>query len=144
MIRMRIAIALPVLLLGACTWVKMEPGGTGVRVLGLDAPVDGCTRLGEIGVSVKDRVAFYQRNDLKVRDELETMARNEAIGLGADAIRPLEEPAAGEQRFMALRCGTAALPSRSQPPARNAPPAAQPLQMEEAQTYPMQDQRPAS
>ena len=144
MIRLRVALALPFLLLGACTWVKMGPGGTQVRVLSLDAATDGCARRGEIGVSVKDRVAFYQRNDLKVRDELETMARNEAVDLGADSIQPLEEPVAGEQRFMALRCGTAALPSRSQPPARNAPPAAQPLQMEEAQTYPMQDQRPAS
>lgn len=139
MIRMRIAIALPVLLLGACTWVKMEPGGIGVRVLGLDAPVDGCTRLGEIGVSVKDRVAFYQRNDLKVRDELETMARNEAIGLGADAIRPLEEPAAGEQRFTAYRCGTAA-PGHSATPARTTPPASQPLQLEDAETYPIREE----
>lgn len=139
MIRMRLAIALPVLLLGACTWVKMEPGGTRVRVLALDAPVDACTRLGEIGVSVKDRVAFYQRNDLKVRDELETMARNEAIGLGADAIRPLEEPAAGEQRFTAYRCGTAA-PGQSANPGRAVPPASQPLQLEDAETYPIREE----
>jgi hypothetical protein len=142
MTRMRIAMTLPVLLLGACTWVKMEPGGTRVRVLALDAPVDGCTRLGEVGVSVKDRVAFYQRNDLKVRDELETLARNEAVGLGADAIRPLEEPAAGEQRFTAYRCGTAA-PGRSRAPAggtdATTPPASQPLQLEEAETYPVRD-----
>lgn len=136
---MRTALVLPVLLLGACTWVKMEPGGTLVRVLALDAPVDTCTRLGEIGVSVKDRVAFYQRNDLKVRDELETMARNEAIALGADAVRPLEEPAAGEQRFTAYRCG-AATPPRTAAPVRTAPPASAPLQLEEAETYPVREE----
>lgn len=139
MSHLRLALlALPALLLGACTWVKMEPGGTRVRVLALDAPTAGCARLGEVGVSVKDRVAFYQRNDLKVRDELETMARNEAVSLGADAIQPLEEPVAGEQRFIALRCGAAA--QTAAPAARSAPPPSRPLQMEEAETYPVREE----
>ena len=139
----RIMLATLVLAASGCAWVKLDDAGRDVRVA-YTGDISGCKSLGEISVSVKDKVGPYRRNDLKVRDELETMARNEAVGLGADSIQPLEEPVAGEQRFMALRCGTAALPSRSQPPARNAPPAAQPLQMEEAQTYPMQDQRPAS
>jgi len=40
-----------------------------------------------------------------VREELETLARNEAPGLGADTLQPLEEPRDGEQRFAAYRCG---------------------------------------
>ena len=130
-------VAAATLTLGACPWVKMEPEGARVRVLAADALTDGCTARGEIGVSVKDKVGLYRRNDLKVRDELETMARNEATGLSADAIKPLEEPIHGEQRFAAFRCGSA-LPSRSTP--RTAPPTNQPLQVEEAQTYPIREE----
>jgi hypothetical protein len=58
-----------------------------------------------VSVSVKDSVAFYERNTLRVRDELETLARNEAPGLQADTLQPLGDPANGEQRFAAFRCG---------------------------------------
>ncbi|HET9049339.1 MAG TPA: DUF4156 domain-containing protein [Chiayiivirga sp.] len=129
-------LALSVLLLGGCTWVKMEPGAARVRVLAADADVSGCVLRGEIGVSVKDRVGLYDRNALKVRDELETMARNEALDLDADAVKPTSEPALGEQRFSAYRCG-ASMPRR-QAPSNTAPaPKAQPLQMEEAETFPV-------
>ena len=55
-------------------------------------------------VSVKESIAFYERNRLRVRDELETLARNEAPGLGADTIQPLGPPIEGEQRFAAWNC----------------------------------------
>ncbi len=129
-------LALSVPLLGGCTWVKMEPGAARVRVLAADADASGCVARGEIGVSVKDRVGLYDRKELKVRDELETLARNEALDLDADAVKPLEEPTAGEQRFAAYRCGTA-MPTRAAPTATAPPPKAQPLQMEEAETFPV-------
>lgn len=90
-------------LLGGCTFVHMAPGAQAVQVL-TNAP-SGCEKRGEIAVSVKDRVALYQRNDMQVREELETLARNEAPGLGANRISPLAEPADGEQRWTAWRCG---------------------------------------
>ena len=105
-------------------------------VLAADAATDGCTTRGEIGVSVKDKVGLYRRNDLKVRDELETMARNEAVGLSADAIKPLDEPYAGEQRFAAYRCGSVVPTRRTTPPSA---PASQPLKLEEAETYPVRE-----
>lgn len=129
-------VAATTLVLGACTWVKMEPDGARVRVLAADAITDGCTTRGEIGVSVKDKVGLYRRNDLKVRDELETMARNEAVGLSADAIKPLDEPYAGEQRFAAYRCGSVVPTRRTTPPSA---PASQPLKLEEAETYPVRE-----
>lgn len=87
-----------------CTWVHMAPGASAVRVLAAGAAPAGCQKLGEISVSVKDSVAFYDRNQLRVRDELETLARNEGPGLGADTIQPLGEPRGGEQRFAGYRC----------------------------------------
>jgi hypothetical protein len=89
-------------LAGGCTWVHMAPGASQVKVV--DGPPAGCTRRGEIVVSVKDSIAFYERNALRVRDELETLARNEAPGLGADTVQALGEPADGSQRFAAWKC----------------------------------------
>lgn len=133
-----LAAAMATLALGACTWVKMEPDGARIRVLAADAATGGCTARGEIGVSVKDKVGLYRRNDIKVRDELETMARNEAVSLSADAIKPLEEPYNGEQRFAAFRCGSVLPTGRNTaPPAQ---PASQPLKLEEAETYPIREE----
>ncbi|WP_407353641.1 DUF4156 domain-containing protein [Luteimonas sp. R10] len=87
----------------ACTWVHMAPGASAVRVAST-APT-GCEKRGEVEVSVKHSIAFIDRNPLRVRDELETLARNEAPGLGADTVHPLAEPVRGSQRFAAWRCG---------------------------------------
>lgn len=99
-----LSIAISTLLLGGCTWVHMAPGASAVKVLPLGAQPAGCDKRGDVAVSVKDSIAFYERNDLRVRDELETLARNEAPGLGADTIVPLGPPVEGEQRFAAYRC----------------------------------------
>ena len=87
----------------ACTWVHMAPGASAVRVAAT-AP-SGCEKRGEVEVSVKHSVAFIERNQLRVREELETLARNEAPGLGADPGHPRAPPTAGSQRFAAWRCG---------------------------------------
>jgi hypothetical protein len=86
-----------------CTWVHMAPGASAVRVV--EGPPAGCERRGEVEVSVKASLVFYQRNPLRVREELETLARNEALGLGADTVQPLGPPVDGGQRFAAWRCG---------------------------------------
>ena len=98
---------LPVVLiagLSACTFVKMAPGGAQVQVARSDRNLSACQQRGEIAVSVKDRLGPYSRDPIRVRDELETLARNEAPGLQADTVQPKTEPANGEQRFLAFRC----------------------------------------
>ena len=90
-----------------CTWVHMAPEASAVRVISAGSPPAGCVKRGDIAVSVKDSVAFYERNNLRVREELETLARNEAPGLDADTIQPLAPPLDGEQRFAAYHCGGA-------------------------------------
>lgn len=85
-----------------CTWVHMAPGASKVKVV--DGMPSGCDKRGEVEVSVKDSIAFYERNHLKVREELETLARNEAPALGADTVQPVAPPASGSQRFVAWRC----------------------------------------
>ena len=95
-------LAVAILIGPGCTWVHMAPGASAVKVV--TGEPAGCEKRGEVAVSVKDSIAFYERNDLRVREELETLARNEAPGLGADTIQPLGPPANGEQRFAAWRC----------------------------------------
>ena len=85
-----------------CTFVHLAPGAGKVSVLAT-AP-SGCAKRGEVEVSVKDRVGPYARSEVQVRDELETLARNEAPGVGADSISPLGPPTAGEQRWAMWRC----------------------------------------
>jgi hypothetical protein len=82
----------------------MQSGAAAVRVVAAGAAPAGCTKLGEIEVEVTDKVAFYERNPLRVREELETMARNEAVGLGADTVQPMADPRDGTQRYAGWRC----------------------------------------
>ena len=92
-----LAMSLP-----ACTFVHMAPSATNVKVL---ASAPACERRGEAEVSVRHKVGFYERSEAQVRDELETLARNEAPGVGADSISPLGPPVAGGQSWALWRCG---------------------------------------
>lgn len=117
--------------LSGCTWVKLDDAGTRVRVA-YDGRVDGCDKAGEITVSVKDRLGIYERNDLKVKDELETLARNQAVSLPADTIVARGAPHGGEQAFDAYRCGNrraATVDAKAHPDGRN--------DKAEAQTFPV-------
>ena len=91
-----LAMSLP-----ACTFVHMAPSATNVKVL---ATAPACERRGEAEVSVRHKVGFYERSEAQVRDELETLARNEAPGVGADSISPLGQPVDGTQRWALWRC----------------------------------------
>lgn len=113
----QIVLSMFVLAVSGCTWVKLDDAGREVRVA-YRGDVNGCRSLGEVSVSVKEKVGPYHRNDLKVRDELESLARNEAATLKADTIRPLDEPADGEQRFGAYACDRAR-PSETGRPQQN-------------------------
>ncbi|WP_419481290.1 DUF4156 domain-containing protein [Dokdonella sp.] len=122
---MTLVLALP---LAACSWgIKLDSGGEQVRTA-WDGNVTGCRDAGRVTVSVLDRVGPVGRSDLKIRDELEVMARNEAAGLGADTIRPLGAPSDGQQSWAAYVCGTA----------RPAPGATR-RDDDQTQTYPLKD-----
>ena len=117
--------------LGGCTWVKMAEGAKQVRVAAATESLAACVKRGEVAVSVKNSLGPYVRNDLRVRDELETLARNEAPSLQADTVQPKGEPSDGEQRFMAYRCGAGATVGRA--------PVAKPAAEGTAETYPIKE-----
>jgi len=103
MFYLRLSPLLALTVLVGCTWIHMAPGANAVRVLET-APL-GCEKRGEVVVEVKHSIGFIERNALKVRDELEVLARNEAPGMQANAIHPLNVPERGKQRFAAWYCG---------------------------------------
>lgn len=102
--RIFLVIAAITLAVSACTFVKMGPGADEVRVVAQGASMGACEKRGEIDVSVKDRLGPYERDALRVKDELETLARNEAPSVSADTIQPKAAPSDGAQRFLAYRC----------------------------------------
>lgn len=97
------AFASLALCVGGCTWVEPDEAGSQVRVL-YGKTLTSCTHKGDVTVSVKHKVGLYRRNEMKVRDELESLARNEAARIGADSIQAIDEPLNGEQRFGAYDC----------------------------------------
>ena len=120
----------------ACTFVQMAPGGEDVRVVGPGQLPAGCVKRGKVEVSVKDRLGPYSRDELRVKDELEVLARNEAPGLDADTIQAEGPPVDGVQRFQAFRCGTGHTQAVPLPPSEK-PPAPPP---ESATTAPLKDE----
>ncbi len=111
-----IAACLAAATLCACSWgIRLDSGGRKVRTA-WNGDVGHCRAQGTITVSVLDHVGPLDRNSLKVRDELEVMARNEAAGIGADTVKPLGDPRDGEQSWAAYHCGPA--PGAERPPTR--------------------------
>lgn len=103
---MRIAsfAAVALLSVSACTFVKMSPGAAQVTVVPQGKDMSACEKRGEVEVSVKNRLGPYERDEMRVLDELETLARNEAPDLRADTVQPKGPPVDGGQRFLAFRC----------------------------------------
>ncbi|QWT19259.1 DUF4156 domain-containing protein [Bacillus sp. NP157] len=98
-------IPLATLALSACDWgIKLDDRARNVRTA-WNGDVGSCKDQGKVSVSVTSRVGPVDRSDLKVRDELEVLARNEAAKLGADTVKPLGEPRDGSQDWGAYTCG---------------------------------------
>ena len=89
-------------LLGACSFVQLSDAGAGVAQME-PADVANCTEVGEVSSQTRSKVVIERGNE-KVREELLVLARNEAAGLGANAIVPIGQPENGQQRFRAYRC----------------------------------------
>ena len=106
------------ILLSACTYgIVLDPGGQQVRVAwNGNLGVRSCRDVGKITVSVLSRIGPVDRNDIKVRDELEIMARNQAAQMYADTIVPLGDPHDGEQSWEGYGCGTVVPPGYPSPP----------------------------
>ncbi|WP_243040269.1 DUF4156 domain-containing protein [Dyella sedimenti] len=114
--RKTLLLLVPLALLGACTYgITLDEGGKHVRTAWGGDLAATCRDLGKVTVSVMDHVGPVNRNDIKVRDELEVMARNEAAKMHADTIKPLADPTDGSQPWGAYQCGDAPLAPANRP-----------------------------
>ncbi|PNS08664.1 DUF4156 domain-containing protein [Solilutibacter silvestris] len=91
------------LVLAGCSLAPMTPEAERVQVVA--AAPTGCAPAGRVEVSVTSGFAMVKRNQLRVKDELETLARQEAAKIGANTVSPREAPSAdGSQSFEVWRC----------------------------------------
>jgi hypothetical protein len=89
--------------LTACTWVKVIEQAEAVKVMTAD-DVTSCKRVGKTTVMTAAKILGMDRHAYKVRDELDTLARNSAVGLEGDTVVPLGEHVEGRQVYEVYRC----------------------------------------
>ncbi|WP_196239488.1 DUF4156 domain-containing protein [Dyella monticola] len=124
--RKTLLLLAPLVLLGGCTWgIDPVPGSNDIRTV-WSGDVTGCRDLGKITVSVMSRVGPVDRNDIKVRDELQVQARNSAVSMHADTIKPLGDPVDGSQPWEAYACGPHQMNPYAPPPPPPQNPGTQP------------------
>jgi hypothetical protein len=88
-----------------CAWVELDPAAEPIRVVPSTATLEGCTQVGTINAQTRAKIGFIKRRSDKVADELSSLARNNAVDMGANAVVPVAPPSdEGRQRFTAYRC----------------------------------------
>jgi hypothetical protein len=98
-----ISLSLLLLVLSACTWVELTPEAENVRIVEA-VHVANCKLVGTTTVTVKADVASFKRDAEKIKSELETLARNEAIRLKGDTLVAATDIQEGEQTFNVYKC----------------------------------------
>jgi hypothetical protein len=88
-------------ILASCSFVEPKPGAEHVI---LSNDLENCRSLAETEVSVRDTFLLWERGTETIRQELETLAQNEALRLNGNAIWPLGPVEQGRQRYRILRC----------------------------------------
>lgn len=94
-----------IVVFGGCSWVDVSEEAQVVTVRKSLDEVAGCEARGKVSARTTASVGFISRNETKVALELERLARNDAVGLGANVIVPLEPVTAeGTRRYSAFHC----------------------------------------
>jgi hypothetical protein len=96
--------AVALLTLVACADpVQLRPGAETVQVTYL-ANTGNCVAHGSVHVSVLNKIGPVNRSKLSVEDELADLARNAALGSGADTIAPTGPVVDGARDFNIYVC----------------------------------------
>lgn len=89
--------------LSACTWVNENPAGQSVAIVHSNQ-LGQCQQAGTISARTKHKLGFIKRGQKKVLQELQTLARNEALKIGANTISATAPPTDGKQTYIAYKC----------------------------------------
>lgn len=88
----------------ACTWVTLSEAGKNVRIVTADQ-VSQCQKVGNVSAKTRYHlVGDTERDRKKVQTELDTLARNEASKLQANALVAEGPAVEGQQNFSAYAC----------------------------------------
>lgn len=101
-----LASALALLATG-CTWVRVSDAGAAITVAAT-VPDPACRRVGSVSARTRATIAGMARDAARIEQELDDLARDEAVDLGADLIVPEGgEVAAGTRTYGAYVCSEA-------------------------------------
>ena len=89
--------------LASCTWVKVTDEGKTVSIRE-EGQVSDCKKVARITSKSKDKIMGVGRNKEKLKKELETLARNEALEYGGNVLVPATEIKDGKQSFFVYQC----------------------------------------
>lgn len=90
-------------LLVSCTWVKVTEEGKVVTIRE-EGQVSDCKKVARITSKSKGEIMGVERKKEKVKTELETLARNEALEYGGNVLVPASEIKDGKQSFFVYKC----------------------------------------
>ena len=99
----KILVLIALVALQGCTWVKLDPAAEQVRVVE-QQHVQACKLLGKTTVSVKATVAGVEREQKAMQQELEILARNQAVNIKGDTIVAITEIKNGQRSYNVYRC----------------------------------------
>lgn len=90
-------------LVSGCTFVELNPQADEVLVLKPHQARE-CEQVRRSSSQVLDKLWFINRNQEKMAEELQTLARNTAVELGGNAVVADSEIVNGKQSFIIYNC----------------------------------------
>lgn len=96
-------IILGALFISSCAWVNENEAGRSVFIIPIEQTTN-CQKVGEISAEVRHKVGFVKRSNDKVMEELQILARNEALKLNANTIAATNKALEGKQDYHAFNC----------------------------------------
>lgn len=94
-----------------CSWVKPEPGAEQIVLVPPDRLSSECQSRGSVKVTALDKVGGLARFEHEVAEDLEALARNQAVKSNADTIVPITEIVEGSRTFGLYHCAGVRLES---------------------------------
>ena len=104
-------------------WVTPSPVSKNVAVVN-GVQVAQCRLVGKADLSVPDKLGTLQRVPDDMENDLQTLARNQAINAGGDTVAPLSVQDGGKQSWGYYACGPGALAAATAAASSAAPAAA--------------------
>jgi hypothetical protein len=98
------ALLLSLGLLSACTWLPLTPEGQQVVVESSAQAVASCELKGTTHANTKHKVGFIPRGADFVKEELTTLARNDAAKMGGNTVVAQTPVQDGQQTFGIYAC----------------------------------------